>query len=1266
MVHLKLFFLVVVFVFITLGSFVAGLEVQDTEEKNTHLQEFVKKAQEDIKQNQIEEAVKLYERIVVAAPDDLESRAQLATLYTRIEQHEKAAQTYNELLEDDPENIKYQDELVNSLRAADKPNEAYEIAQAYIQMDPELGVHYARLARLYEADGNIVATIENYKKAISHGYEDKSLYFKLAEHYFLNDDIDAAEKALNKAMIFTTSEWEKESIEFKLLNLYRYQGNLEEMLLKAEADGTLTISLQKQRAQYFRNIGELEKSIVHYKKAIGMTNSPYERNDLARDLLKIYSKHDRIDLAIDFFEVETSKQIITKGASTSSFFSGITVYLGSDDTRKTLINVCKNHGQLDVLRTFYEGKLEKDAINPTILELLAEIYWEYNDYQKSAETYLLLGKTEPMSGRSIRSFYLAAAAYEKNNQPDMAKVVLNQADTALASSNYKDDSLFMGALATICLNNELSDTALKLAVNATAKAKNWRNSTKFLYKLLARSYLAANRYDDAFEAYQQIAKIAIEDHNGTMQRRAEDWMTEVAKAGNLYEKWIPEQRKQVEQNPNDTERILKLAQGYEASERIKEAVVQYERLTELEPEKSYWHRKLGDLYQNLPQESRETGTVSEGINPKRLVKSITSYEKAIELEPNLYEVYDLLAKSYLKSDRAADAEKVYRQALEAPLSESNHESAVQAIAGFYADEGREDKRIAILEEFKPKVDQSVVLLELLGDVYQKVADAEKAELVYEKWLQIQLKAFNRTENAYRYGNFANKLLDKGLYPETALSFAKRAFAKTSSSSYGYFATLGRAFIANGLYDEALRHFKHALSLIPDEYYSNRFWEEIAEGINNAKDKERYIQMLETLIDFISLENSEVRANVYRSIAEHYTESEMPEKAEEYLLKNGFIPETAWLTLGPFNNKDSVGAFVAYIPEETTQIDTTAEYYGIDKLIRWKKTSDTKLDGRYDFGNEEGINDLCVAYVWTVVISPDDREITFRFDSDDQGFIWLNGKHIFEHSRANVGGGAAQIDRHSIPVTLKQGENTILIKVCNSIQAWDMYMRLTDADGNSFEDLKFKSADELLNEPPPEPTFHLNVNLGLAEYYSKNNMFDKAMEQMRPTGILHENTWLVLGPYDNSAGIGYDTKYITENTTQIDLTAKYEGVDEQISWKKFTDDAFNGFIDFGEDVNWRVAYAWTIVTSPDEREVLFRFGSDDQSKIWLNGTEVFADTNAQAAIPDRNTIPVTFKAGNNTILVKVCNEELSWGFYMRITDADGKAYDDLKINEVQDN
>ena len=91
---------------------------------------------------------------------------------------------------------------------------------------------------------------------------------------------------------------------------------------------------------------------------------------------------------------------------------------------------------------------------------------------------------------------------------------------------------------------------------------------------------------------------------------------------------------------------------------------------------------------------------------------------------------------------------------------------------------------------------------------------------------------------------------------------------------------------------------------------------------------------------------------------------------------------------------------------------------------------------------------------------------------------------------------------------------------------------------------------------------------------------------------------------------------------------------------------------------------TTVTSPDEREVLLKFDSDDQGKIWLNEEQVFTHTKAFSAVIDNYTIPVTLKSGENSILVKVCEEVGGWGFYLRITDTDGKPFDDLKINQVE--
>lgn len=199
---------------------------------------------------------------------------------------------------------------------------------------------------------------------------------------------------------------------------------------------------------------------------------------------------------------------------------------------------------------------------------------------------------------------------------------------------------------------------------------------------------------------------------------------------------------------------------------------------------------------------------------------------------------------------------------------------------------------------------------------------------------------------------------------------------------------------------------------------------------------------------------------------------------------------------------------------------------------------------------------------------------------------------------------------------------------------------------------------------PALKLQLEANFGLAGYYHNNGMSEKASEYIQKTGFVTEDSWMVIGPFDNAGGVGYDTEYIPEDITPIDLNVKYDGLNGTVSWKKFNDAELDGYIHIGEkNVNWEVTYAFATVISPDAREVQFRFDSDDQGKVWLNGSEIFSHTKAFMAIIDRYSIPVTLQPGKNSILVKVCNEEGACAFILRITDQNGKSIDDLVINRV---
>ena len=206
-------------------------------------------------------------------------------------------------------------------------------------------------------------------------------------------------------------------------------------------------------------------------------------------------------------------------------------------------------------------------------------------------------------------------------------------------------------------------------------------------------------------------------------------------------------------------------------------------------------------------------------------------------------------------------------------------------------------------------------------------------------------------------------------------------------------------------------------------------------------------------------------------------------------------------------------------------------------------------------------------------------------------------------------------------------------------------------------------NELIESLSDNLRSQLRTMLVLAQTYQEAGEHEKADELIQKTGFITEDAWLVLGPFDNSGGIAYNTSYIPENLPMIDTSKEYEGKNGTVRWQKIKNISILGDIRLGKEIDWSAAYAYATVHSPEEREVEFRFDSDDQGKIWVNGIEVFTHTKTFTAEIDNFKFPVKLNAGLNSVLVKVCEKTGGWGFYLRITDKDGNTYDDLDFMKV---
>ena len=201
---------------------------------------------------------------------------------------------------------------------------------------------------------------------------------------------------------------------------------------------------------------------------------------------------------------------------------------------------------------------------------------------------------------------------------------------------------------------------------------------------------------------------------------------------------------------------------------------------------------------------------------------------------------------------------------------------------------------------------------------------------------------------------------------------------------------------------------------------------------------------------------------------------------------------------------------------------------------------------------------------------------------------------------------------------------------------------------------------IINLMPNNSSPYYHATLALADFYQENGMNEKARTEINKTAFITEDSWIVLGPFDNRMGNGCKKSYINEELTEFNTDKVYEGKYDKIQWRNGKDEIFNGYVHLGKDVDWAVGYAYTTVISPKDQVVQFRFDSDDQGKVWFNGKAIFQHTETFTAQIDDYKFPVFLKAGKNSILVKVCEETGGWGFYFRITDKMGNPIPDLVI------
>ena len=121
--------------------------------------------------------------------------------------------------------------------------------------------------------------------------------------------------------------------------------------------------------------------------------------------------------------------------------------------------------------------------------------------------------------------------------------------------------------------------------------------------------------------------------------------------------------------------------------------------------------------------------------------------------------------------------------------------------------------------------------------------------------------------------------------------------------------------------------------------------------------------------------------------------------------------------------------------------------------------------------------------------------------------------------------------------------------------------------------------------------------------------------------------------------------------------------KELTWRNVT--APTNYFDFNEtlkSINDHVAgYMITYIECEMETpDVILAVASNDQGRIYFNGVDIYAFTEARPLMLDADKGKVTLKKGVNVIIFKITNEQNAWQGAMRLMDKSDAPLKNVRI------
>lgn len=161
---------------------------------------------------------------------------------------------------------------------------------------------------------------------------------------------------------------------------------------------------------------------------------------------------------------------------------------------------------------------------------------------------------------------------------------------------------------------------------------------------------------------------------------------------------------------------------------------------------------------------------------------------------------------------------------------------------------------------------------------------------------------------------------------------------------------------------------------------------------------------------------------------------------------GFVDSSHWLAVGPFRSAGEPICAPTFPPEADAlegTLDLADRYPAWGGEVGWGPT-----EGDDGFVNlEESLGGSAaggVGFAHLIIVADAPLEAQLRTGTDDDARFYLDGElvHSFDGARE------AWEAQDTVRVSLRQGPNRLLVKLCNRDSDWRFNLRITDAEGRS--------------------------------------------------------------------------------------------------------------------------------------------------------------------------------------------------------------------------